>query len=198
MNYGLRLTQLAQLALLALSCTLCACAPKTLPAWQAGPCTAQFSARVLPQAADMPLQGGLRISAEGGTLGIILQHGRTLGQCTLTPEGPPQAGGLRLQCRAAEGMGARGQALLERTALAVCRALPHALPPAVSPALPAAPSLSGAPATPALAPAPATAAAAQPGWRVTPGATSPSSALQPVMYEDSLGEVHIVFSEVRP
>ena len=103
--------------------------PDALPPGQEQAVTAQFSARVLPQAADLPLQGGLRLDAHEGALGVILQHGRTLGQCRMTREG----GALRLDCQAAEGLGSRGQQLLQRVAQAVCRVLPQALPPPPSP-----------------------------------------------------------------
>lgn len=99
--------------------------PDAMPPGQEQAVTAQFSARVLPQAADLPLQGGLRLDAHEGALGVILQHGRTLGQCRMTREG----GALRLDCQAAEGLGSRGQQLLQRVAQAVCRVLPQALPP---------------------------------------------------------------------
>lgn len=208
------------LLLYALVLPLSACAPKTLPPWQGEALTVQFSARVVPQASELPVQGAIRITQDGGTLGLILQHGRTLGQCRfevlgnsakpparkLPDESPREsphespnelpntwAGELRLQCRAAEGVGAAGQSLLQRVALAVYRSLPAL----VEQPLPAVPTRTAQPAKDAALPAQK--------WRVTAASSSvtaiaPSTsppALQRFVYEDSLGTVAIVFSEVR-
>ena len=91
---------------------LCACAPRqALPLWTGPEVSAQFSARVRPQAENLPLQGGLRMNAQGGRMGLITQHGRTVGHCAFTPG----ADGMVWQCEAAPGMRAL-QGLLPRVA----------------------------------------------------------------------------------
>lgn len=165
---------------------LSGCAPRmstTLPPWQGDTVSAQFSARVVPQAAELPLQGGLRMDAEEGTLAVILQHGRTLGHCRLEATTGTQdktaqksvaaqrSASMQLQCRVSDGLGASSQQLLTRVALAAFRSLY---------ALHEQDGQSG-----------------QQGqdWRVTIGA---GMTLRPLVYEDTLGTVHMTFSEVRP
>lgn len=139
-----------------------ACARAPLAPWQQPPATLQFSAQVLPQAADLPLQGGFQMTPQGGRLGLIAQFGRTLGQCTFTPEETNGVPGMDLHCEAAPGMDS-AERLVRRTALAVYRAL-------------CTPSAQGQ------------------SWTVR---EAPQNPLHAVVYTDSLGEVHIQFTEGR-
>lgn len=110
---------LAILLPILLAILLGGCAAKpSLPLWTAAPVSAQFSLHAHTQGADIPLQGGLHLNAQGGTMAIILQHGRTLGYCTFTPTTEK----MHILCRPAEGMDT-ATALLGRIATAVYTSL---------------------------------------------------------------------------
>lgn len=115
---------------------LCACVSgraslppeNSLPAWGGPTISARFSARVKPQAQDLPLQGGIQLDAQGGRLGLITQNGRTVGYCVFSPVPPNTAGmaGMVWTCEAAPGMEAAAP-LLARVAGAVYQGLDKAL-----------------------------------------------------------------------
>lgn len=115
--------RLSFLLIILASTLLPACARAPLAPWRRPPTVVQFSARILPQAADLPLQGGFQMTPQNGRLGLIAQFGRTLGQCTFTPEETSGVPGMALHCEAAPGMNLSAEKLVRRTAQAVYRAL---------------------------------------------------------------------------
>ncbi len=102
-----------------------ACAPKqaSISPWPGEETAASFTATV-QQRPDLPLQGGMEITAQGGRMALVTQHGRTLGQCTWSAKALPAAStrqmqNLMLYCQGAEGLGVQVQGLVQDVALAV-------------------------------------------------------------------------------
>lgn len=98
----------------------CACAGRVtpdLPVWTVPPKTMLFSAWIERGGLTVPVQGGLRITPEGGRLGVMLLQGPTLGQCQYA------RGGMRC-VPASEDAPAELALLLRRTGEAVGLAVP--------------------------------------------------------------------------
>ena len=101
---------------------------------------AQFGARLSIGGQSAPVQGEVQMGESGGSLALILPHGRTLGICTYSPDsgsesgpasgptsGPSGALGqqtVKMECTPAEGMGRDAANLLFRAGVAVYRILP--------------------------------------------------------------------------
>ena len=123
-----------------------------LPAAPLGlPLVAQFGARLNIGGQTAPLQGEVQMTAQGGSLALILPHGKTLGICTYGPDfgagtisgtssgtEPKGARGhtsVKMHCTPAEGMGREAANLLTRSGVAVYRMLPALGPGAIVPKL---------------------------------------------------------------
>lgn len=93
---------------------------------------AQFGARLTLAGQSAPVQGEVQMTESGGSLALILPHGRTLGVCTYGPDvasgsgqkAPPAPPSVKMQCTPAEGMGSEAASLLVRAGVAVYRILP--------------------------------------------------------------------------
>ena len=93
---------------------------------------AQFGARLTLAGQSAPVQGEVQMTESGGSLALILPHGRTLGVCTYSPDvaldsepkGATSAQSVKMQCIPAEGMGREAASLLVRAGVAVYRILP--------------------------------------------------------------------------
>lgn len=53
---------------------------------QSGSLVAQFGARLTLAGQSAPVQGEVQMTESGGSLALILPHGRTLGVCTYSPD----------------------------------------------------------------------------------------------------------------
>ncbi len=95
----------------------CALQSHTVPVWQEEPFFASFTAKIA-QREELPLQGGMEISAQGGRMALMTQHGRTLGLCTWQANLEQT---LRMHCEASEGLGNQVQGMVQRVALASYR-----------------------------------------------------------------------------
>ena len=116
-----------------------------LPPFQAAPqgssLVAQFGARLGIGGQNVPVQGEVQMSEAGGSLALILPHGRTLGVCTYSvatglargQNGVVDPQPVKMECSPAEGMGREAASLLLSTGVAVYRILPAL---GQSPALP--------------------------------------------------------------
>ena len=110
---------------------------------QRGSLVAQFGARLTIAGQNAPVQGEVQMTESGGSLVLILPHGRTLGVCTYSadvapdsgPKGATSAQPVKMQCTTAEGMGREATSLLFRTGVAVYRVLPALGQDAVQPNL---------------------------------------------------------------
>ena len=99
---------------------------------QSGSLVAQFGARLTLAGQSAPVQGEVQMTESGGSLALILPHGRTLGVCTYSPDvaldsepkGATSAQSVKMQCIPAEGMGREAASLLVRAGVAVYRILP--------------------------------------------------------------------------
>ena len=99
---------------------------------QSGSLVAQFGARLTIAGQSAPVQGEVQMTESGGSLALILPHGRTLGVCTYSPDVAPDSGpkgatsaqSVKMQCTPAEGMGREAASLLVRAGVAVYRILP--------------------------------------------------------------------------
>ena len=99
---------------------------------QSGSLVAQFGARLTIAGQNAPVQGEVQMTESGGSLALILPHGRTLGVCTYSPDvaldsepkGATSAQSVKMQCIPAEGMGREAASLLVRAGVAVYRILP--------------------------------------------------------------------------
>ncbi len=115
---------------LCLSVSACALPKAMLPVWQKAPVAVAFTVK-LASLAELPMQGGMEIHAQGGRMALITQHGRTLGQCQWqeqslemsTASMPLAEQAMALQCTASEGLGGQVKALVQRVALANYRIL---------------------------------------------------------------------------
>ena len=104
---------------------------------------AQFGARLSMVGQSAPVQGEVQMTEAGGSMALILPHGRTLGVCTYSPDVPSDSGArgaagaqqVKMQCTPAEGMGREAASLLFRTGVAVYRILPALGQNAVQPNL---------------------------------------------------------------
>ena len=105
---------------------------------------AQFGARLSIGGQSAPVQGEVQMTASGGSLALILPHGRTLGICTYSPNSGPVSGAVsglgsgptsgpsaalgqqavKMECTPAEGMSRDAANLLFRAGVAVYRILP--------------------------------------------------------------------------
>ena len=97
---------------------------------------AQFGARLSIGGQSAPVQGEVQMGESGGSLALILPHGRTLGICTYSPNSGPVSGptsgpsgafrqpAVKMECTPAEGMGREAASLLLRAGVAVYRILP--------------------------------------------------------------------------
>ena len=110
-----------------------------LPQHETGPqhisLVALFGARLGIGGQSIPVQGEVQMSESGGSLALILPHGRTLGICTFSPNSGPTNGttdtvsaagkqAVKMECTPAEGMGGQAAGLLFRAGVAVYRILP--------------------------------------------------------------------------
>ena len=107
-----------------------------LPQHETGPqhisLVAQFGARLGIGGQSIPVQGEVQMSESGGSLALILPHGRTLGVCTYSANAEPASGpkgsavdpSVKMECTPAEGMGGEATGLLFRAGVAVYRILP--------------------------------------------------------------------------
>ena len=110
---------------------------------QSGSLVAQFGARLTIAGQSAPVQGEVQMTESGGSLALILPHGRTLGVCTYSPDVAPDSGpkgatsaqSVKMQCTPAEGMGREAASLLVRAGVAVYRILPALGQDAVQPNL---------------------------------------------------------------
>ncbi len=110
---------------------------------QSGSLVAQFGARLTIAGQNAPVQGEVQMTEAGGSMALILPHGRTLGVCTYSPDVPSDSGAkgaagaqpVKMQCTPAEGMGREAASLLFRTGVAVYRILPALGQNAVQPNL---------------------------------------------------------------
>ena len=96
---------------------------------------AQFGARLSIGGQSAPVQGEVQMDESGGSLALILPHGRTLGICTYSPNSGPVSGttgtagtagaqSVKMECTPAEGMGREAASLLLHAGVAVYRILP--------------------------------------------------------------------------
>ncbi len=95
----------------------CALQSHEVSSWKEAPLFVSFAAKVPPRE-ELPLQGGMEISAQGGRMALMTQHGRTLGLCTWQLSSEQI---LRMHCEASEGLGNQVQILVQRVALASYR-----------------------------------------------------------------------------
>ncbi len=59
----------------------CAAAHTGLQVWQEPPLVLSFTVK-MQERKEFPMQGGMEIRQDGGSMALISQHGLTLGQCT--------------------------------------------------------------------------------------------------------------------
>ena len=106
---------------------------------------AQFGARLSMVGQSAPVQGEVQMTQSGGSLALILPHGRTLGICTYRPNSGADTGpangisgvanaadtadaageqSVKMECTPAEGLGREAASLLFRAGVAVYRILP--------------------------------------------------------------------------
>ena len=93
---------------------------------------AQFGARLSMGGQSAPVQGEVQMAESGGSLALILPHGRTLGVCTYSanvepassPKGAAGEQSMKMECTPAEGLGREAASLLFRAGVAVYRILP--------------------------------------------------------------------------
>ena len=100
---------------------------------------AQFGARLSFSGQSVPVQGEVQMTKSGGSLALILPHGRTLGICTYSPNSGADTGPasgttsaadtagmqtVKMECTPSEGMGREATKLLNRAGVAVYRILP--------------------------------------------------------------------------
>ena len=100
---------------------------------------AQFGARLSFSGQSVPVQGEVQMTKSGGSLALILPHGRTLGICTYSPNSGTDTGPasgttstadtagmqtVKMECTPSEGMGREATKLLNRAGVAVYRILP--------------------------------------------------------------------------
>lgn len=100
---------------------------------------AQFGARLSMGGQSAPVQGEVQMTQSGGSLALILPHGRTLGICTYRPNSGADTGpangisgvanaageqSVKMKCTPAEGLGREAASLLFRAGVAVYRILP--------------------------------------------------------------------------
>ena len=106
---------------------------------------AQFGARLSMGGQSAPVQGEVQMTQSGGSLALILPHGRTLGICTYSPNSGADTGPasgipgvataadatssagkqpVKLECTPADGLGRDAASLLFRAGVAVYRILP--------------------------------------------------------------------------
>ena len=93
---------------------------------------AQFGARLSMGGQSAPVQGEVQMTQSGGSLALILPHGRTLGVCTYSanvepassPKGAAGEQSMKMECTPAEGLGREAASLLFRAGVAVYRILP--------------------------------------------------------------------------
>ena len=93
---------------------------------------AQFGARLSMGGQSAPVQGEVQMTQSGGSLALILPHGRTLGVCTYSanvepassPKGAAGEQSMNMECTPAEGLGREAASLLFRAGVAVYRILP--------------------------------------------------------------------------
>ena len=110
---------------------------------QSGSLVAQFGARLTIAGQSAPVQGEVQMTESGGSLALILPHGRTLGVCTYSADvasgsgqkAPAAPQSVKMQCTTAEGMGREAASLLFRTGVAIYRILPALGQDAVQPNL---------------------------------------------------------------
>ena len=114
-----------------------------LPQHETGPqhisLVALFGARLGIGGQSIPVQGEVQMSESGGSLALILPHGRTLGICTFSPNSGTDTGPasgttstadtagmqtVKMECTPSEGMGREATNLLNRAGVAVYRILP--------------------------------------------------------------------------
>ena len=105
-----------QILLCALLFSGCAATPLRLPPQDMQPVEAQFGLRFHHAGRTLPLQGGVRMAANEGHLGVIFPHGRTLGVCRYRGSG--------MECTPAGGAGQSASFALRQIGLAVYRLLP--------------------------------------------------------------------------
>ncbi len=106
---------------------------------------AQFGARLSMGGQSAPVQGEVQMTQSGGSLALILPHGRTLGICTYSPNSGADTGPasgipgvataadatssagkqpVKMECTPADGVGRDAASLLFRAGVAVYRILP--------------------------------------------------------------------------
>ena len=106
---------------------------------------AQFGARLSMGGQSAPVQGEVQMTQSGGSLALILPHGRTLGICTYSPNSGADTGPasgipgvataadatssagkqpVKMECTPADGLGRDAASLLVRAGVAVYRILP--------------------------------------------------------------------------
>ena len=106
---------------------------------------AQFGARLSMGGQSAPVQGEVQMTQSGGSLALILPHGRTLGICTYRPNSGADTGPasgipgvataadatssagkqpVKMECTPADGLGRDAASLLFRAGVAVYRILP--------------------------------------------------------------------------
>lgn len=93
---------------------------------------AQFGARMNIDGQSVPMQGEVQMNESGGSLALILPHGRTLGICTYSADtglsseqnGPAGTQFAKMECAPAKGMGREAASLLFRAGVATYRILP--------------------------------------------------------------------------
>ena len=106
---------------------------------------AQFGARLSMGGQSAPVQGEVQMTQSGGSLALILPHGRTLGICTYSPNSGADTGPasgipgvataadatssagkqpVKMECTPADGLGRDAASLLFRAGVAVYRILP--------------------------------------------------------------------------
>ena len=117
---------------------------------------AQFGARLSMGGQSAPVQGEVQMTQSGGSLALILPHGRTLGICTYSPNSGADTGPasgipgvataadatssagkqpVKMECTPADGLGRDAASLLFRAGVAVYRILPALGQDAVQPNL---------------------------------------------------------------
>ena len=106
---------------------------------------AEFGARLSMGGQSAPVQGEVQMAESGGSLALILPHGRTLGICTYSPNSGADTGPasgipgvataadatssagkqpVKMECTPADGLGRDAASLLFRAGVAVYRILP--------------------------------------------------------------------------
>lgn len=85
----------------------------------------QFGARVIKAGQSIPLQGVVQMAENGGTLVLILPHGRTFGVCAYVPSKMADQTKIeKMHCVPAAGLDSNAEDVLMRTGLAIYRMLP--------------------------------------------------------------------------